>query len=71
MSQTYDFYAARAREARAAAEEATLDNVRQREMRAAATWTELADQARRVAEGRAKVEREKAAARDALATQGG
>ena len=66
MSQTYDFYAARAREARAAAEEATLDNVRQREMRAAATWTELADQARR-----AKVEREKAAARDALAAQGG
>ena len=68
MSQTYDFYSARARDAATAAEAATLDNVRERELRAAKTWQSLADQARRVADERAKVERQKAADRAAEAS---
>ena len=64
MAQSYEFYVARADEARKAAEEATLDNVQDRELRAARSWGELADHARSVAEARIKVEREKREARD-------
>ncbi|WP_369025673.1 hypothetical protein [Qipengyuania sp. RANM35] len=65
MSQTYEFYSARAREAAADAEAATLDNVRERALRSEATWTALATQARAVAKQREKIETEKAAEREA------
>lgn len=67
MSQTFDFYDARAREAAEEAGGATLDNVRDRHLRAAASWRFLADQAKAVADGRAKTERDKAALRAAEA----
>lgn len=67
MSQGYDFYMTRANEAAAEAEAAALDNVRDRALRAEATWRGLADQARAVAMERAKVEQEKAAQREAAA----
>ena len=63
MSQTFEFYDARARESAAEAQTAVLDNVRDRALRSEATWRALADQARAVAEERAKVEHEKAARR--------
>jgi len=65
MSQTFEFYDARAREAATAADEATLDNVRERNLRAEKTWRGLADQARRVVLDRAKAESERAARREA------
>ena len=46
MSQTFEFYDARAREAAAEADAATLDNVRDRNLRAEKTWRGLAEQAR-------------------------
>ena len=55
MSQTFEFYDARAEEAAAEAKAATLDNVRERSLRAEKTWRGLATQARKV-----KTEREKA-----------
>ena len=67
MSQTYEFYASRAREAAAEAKAATLDNVRDRALRSEATWLGLAQQARAVASRREKIEREKAAEREAAA----
>ncbi|WP_324828513.1 hypothetical protein [Qipengyuania zhejiangensis] len=67
MSQTYEFYAARARESAAEADAATLDNVRDRARRSEATWRALADQARDVATQRVKIERQKAAQREAEA----
>lgn len=63
MSQTFEFYDARAKESAAEAEAAVLANVRERARRSEATWRSLADQARAVAEERAKVERQKAARR--------
>lgn len=65
MSQSYEFYVARAAEAAKAASAAKLDNVRDRELRAEKTWRGLADQARAVAEQRDKIIREKAEARAA------
>ena len=49
MSQTYEFYDARANESAAEAKAAALDNVRERALRSEATWRALADQARAVA----------------------
>ena len=69
MSQSYEFYAARAKEAAAAAKKAVLDNVRDRELRAEKTWRGLAEQARAVAEQRDKIVREKAEARAAEEAQ--
>ena len=43
MSQTFDFYDTRARAAQIAADEAVLDNVRDRELRSAAAWRGMAD----------------------------
>lgn len=60
MADTYKFYRERADAAAAAAEKATLSNVRDRELRAEKTWRGLADQARAVAVQREKVETEKA-----------
>jgi len=63
MSQTYEFYSARAEEAAADAKDAELANVRDRALRSEKTWRGLAEQARSVAEQRRKLEREKAAER--------
>lgn len=65
MSQGYDFYTERAEAAAAAAREATLENVRERELRSEKTWRDLANQARSIAVERARTEAEKAAAREA------
>ncbi len=67
MSQTFEFYDARAREAAAEAEKATLDNVRDRNLRADKTWRKLADQASRVLAERHKAEQERTARREAEA----
>lgn len=61
MSQTFDFYDARAKEAAAEAAVAALDNVRERALRSEKTWRALAEQARRVLVDRAKAEATKAA----------
>ena len=60
MSQ-HDFYLARAADARAEADAATLDNVRQRCLRAEAAWSEMAARAARTERMRARTEAEKAA----------
>ena len=60
MSQTFEFYDARAREAAREAEEATLENVKERNLRAEKTWRSLANQAQKVALERAKAARERA-----------
>jgi len=65
MSQTFEFYDARAREAADNASKATLQNVKERNLRAERTWRELANQAKRVMLDRAKAERERAARREA------
>ena len=67
MSQTYEFYAERAKEAADEAAAATLDNVRERNLRAEKTWTALAEQAHKVKADRVKAEAIKAAARAAEA----
>ena len=62
MSAQLDFYRARAAEARADAEAASLENVRQRCLRAAAAWDDMADRAARTDRMRARQEADKAAA---------
>lgn len=66
-ANTFEFYDARANAAAIAAEQATLENVRERELRAEKTWRALAHQAEAVATQREKVEREKAQQREAAA----
>lgn len=56
MAQTYEFYCERADEAAALAEKATLENVRERELRSEKTWRGLAEHARKIIEEREKVE---------------
>ncbi len=65
MAQTWEFYAERAKESAAEARIAKLDNVRERALRSEATWLGLADQARRVAEERVKVEQQRVERREA------
>ncbi len=60
MAQTYEFYNERADESAALADLATLDNVRERELRSEKTWRGLAEQARRTAEERVKADRVRA-----------
>jgi len=67
MSQSYEFYCARADQAAEAASKAELANGRERELRAEKTWRGLAEHARAVAEERAKIVRDKVA--DAEASQ--
>lgn len=67
MAATFEFYDARAKEAAAAAKEATLENVRERNLRAEKTWRGLAEQTRKASLDRAKQETEKAARREAEA----
>ena len=59
MSQTFEFYDARAKEAAAEAKAANLDNVRDRNLRAEKTWRGLAEQARKTMSARLKTERVK------------
>ena len=61
MSAQHKFYAERAAEARAIADAATLDNVRDRWLRSEASWTELADRGERSERLRDKLIAEKAA----------
>ena len=67
MAQTYEFYCERADEAAALAEKATLDNVRERELRSEKTWRGLAEQARKTAVQRAKADQVRADKRAAEA----
>jgi hypothetical protein len=46
-SSSLEFFLARAAQARAEAEEATLDHVRERCLRSEAAWTAFADKAKR------------------------
>ncbi len=57
-------FLARAAEARADAEAATLENVRERCLRAEAAWTEMAARAQRTETMRANLEQAKAAGPD-------
>ncbi|MCH2488489.1 MAG: hypothetical protein MK010_12250 [Erythrobacter sp.] len=63
MSQTFEFYDSRAREAAIEAREATLENVRERSLRAEKTWRGLAEQARKVKLDRERTGREREAKR--------
>jgi len=65
MAQTYEFYCERADEAAALADKATLENVRERELRSEKTWRGLAEHARRTVEEREKADRVRAARRAA------
>jgi hypothetical protein len=56
MAQTYEFYCERADEAAVMAGQATLDNVRERELRSERTWRGLAEHARKTAEERVKAD---------------
>jgi hypothetical protein len=62
MSTQHDFYEARAAEARRDAEAATLDNVRDRCLRAASAWEAMAARAERGDTFRAKQAADKEAA---------
>ncbi|MEA3037946.1 MAG: hypothetical protein QOE79_459 [Sphingomonadales bacterium] len=62
MSSQFEFYRTRALEARADAEAATLDNVRERCLRAATAWDAMAARAERSDNHRAQAEAAKAAA---------
>ena len=55
MSQTYEFYAARAEAAAAEAKAAKLANVRKRALLARDSWLGLAAQARKVTRQRARL----------------
>jgi hypothetical protein len=70
MSIQEEFYLARAAEARAGADVATLDNVRDRWLRSEASWTEMAARSARGEKMRAKLIAEKAAERAALKDAG-
>lgn len=69
MAATSEFYDARAKEAAAAAKEATLENVKERNLRAEKTWRGLANQSRKAERDRAKQEMERAARREAEAAK--
>ena len=62
MSIANEFYRTRAEEARRAATAATLDNVRERHLTAAAAWDAMADRGERTERERVKTEARKAAA---------
>lgn len=62
MSTTNEFYRARAEEARRDAQSATLDNVRERHLTAAAAWDVMAERGERTQRNRSETEARKAAA---------
>ena len=55
MSQTFEFFDARATEAAIDAQEATLDRVRERALRSEAAWRQMAARAQLMEKERAKV----------------
>lgn len=61
MSQNFEFYNTRAKEAATEAKAATLDNVRERALRSETAWREMADRAKQMEEDRevARIDREK------------
>ncbi len=61
MSVQHDFYIARATDARRDADNATLDNVRQRCLRAAEAWEAMAARTERSDRAREKLAADKAA----------
>lgn len=61
MSQQHEFYMARAAEARADANAATLANVRDRCLRSEAAWLDMAARVQRTDKAREKMLAEKAA----------
>ena len=67
MSAQHEFYVARAAEARATAQAATLANVRDRWLRSEASWTDMAARSARSETMRAKLIAEKLSERAALA----
>ena len=66
MSSNREFYSERAAAARRDADAASLDNVRDRCLRAAAAWDAMAARAARTERGRAETEARKAAEAAAL-----
>lgn len=62
MSATHEFYLVRAQEARAAAADSTLENVRERHLRAAEAWEAMAARIMRTDLAREKQAAAKAAA---------
>lgn len=64
MSQTQQFYLDRAADARREAEAASLDNVRDRFLHAAAAWDTMATRLARTERSRAETEARKAAERE-------
>jgi len=70
MTAQHLFYLERAKEARATARAATLDNVRDRWLRSEATWTEMAARTLRAEKMRAKLIAEKSTEREALKAAG-
>ena len=66
MSAQHEFYLERAAEARATADAATLDNVRDRWLLSEASWIEMAARSERSEKMRAKLIAEKAAERAEL-----
>ncbi len=69
MGSTFEFYDERATEAEAAAERSDLIMVRERELRSAAVWRSLAEQARKVEVSRVKAEEIRAERRAAEAAE--
>ena len=61
MAVTYEFYEERANAAAAAAQNATLDNVRDRELRSEKAWRGLANQAKPAALQRKQAKQDKIA----------
>jgi len=66
MSSNHEFYLARAAEAHAEAERASLHNIRERCLRAAAAWEAMAARAGRAERMRAETETRKAAEAELL-----
>ena len=69
MASTFQFYDERAVEAEAAAARSELVMVRERELRSAAVWRSLAEQARKVEVSRVKAEEIRAERRAAEAAE--
>jgi hypothetical protein len=65
MTQTFDFYDQRAHAAQAEAERSTLTNVRERELRSARAWREMADRQLKIDAERVKADAERLARRAA------
>ena len=67
-SSQLDFYRARVEQARADADAATLDHVRERCLRSEAAWLQLAGRAQRAEDMRAREDEHRAAEKEARET---